>query len=221
MIVEDGLQKAWWCGHNAGGDGVYYSEGPVAEDTWSKPKLVLAADVPWEVTHACDPSVIRGDFTVDGDDWSYLMYYGAADLSSQNTKLGMAFSNNGTEWKKYGDAPLLVEPGMQYDYGVGMPGLFTVDGKPHVAYFDTGRNSAMLIREVNADGTLAERIDMLPMSGGDTFADLAFSEAEGRWYVATKSQLPPTVTPPPTSTVPSAATCSPPSGTTWVRSAST
>ncbi|SEE27843.1 hypothetical protein SAMN04488561_0866 [Jiangella alba] len=190
VIVEDGVEKMWWCGHNVNGDGVYYSQRDQPDGAWSEPDLVLSADRAWEVVHVCDPSVIRGSFSVDGVGYSYLMYYGAADLSGQNTKLGVAYSNDGVTWVKHSDEALLEEPGMIFDYGVGMPALFTMDGDVYVAYYDTGRNSAPIVRAVNADGTLGADVFMLALSGGDTFADLAFSPAEQVWYATTKSQLP-------------------------------
>lgn len=188
VIVENGVERAWWCGHNVNGDGVYYAERTQPSGEWSEPDLVLRADQTWEAVHVCDPSVIAGDFTVEGVDYDYLMLYGAADLSGQNTKLGSAFSNDGVTWHKPLDDALLEEPGMIYDYGVGMPALFGHDGDVYVAYYDTGRNSAAIVREVLADGTLGADLTMLPVSSGDTFADLAFSEAEQKWYLATKAQ---------------------------------
>jgi len=187
VIVDGGVAKAWWCGHNFGGDGIYYSERH-ASSGWSEPELVLTADQEWETTHACDPSVVQGDFAVDGVGYAYLMYYGAADLSGQNTKIGRAFSHDGMTWVKPADEPLLEEPGLYYDYGVGMPALFTIDDQVYTVYYDTGRNSATILREVERDGTLGTHLRMLPHAGGDTIADVAFSQAEDRWYLATKSQ---------------------------------
>src|SRR5690625_4241999 len=148
VIVEDSTEKMWWCGHNVDGDGIYYSQSPLGADEWSDPLLVMSADQEWENVHVCDPSVVAGEFHIEGTDYRYLMYYGAADLTSQNTKLGVAYSNDGVEWVKYADEPLLEDPQQIYDYGVGMPALFAAGDSVYAAYFNSGRNSSTVVQEV-------------------------------------------------------------------------
>ncbi|HEY0828528.1 MAG TPA: hypothetical protein VGE40_10565, partial [Bacilli bacterium] len=120
VIVEGSSTKIWWCGRGStGNDVVWYSE-KIGSGSFSTPSTVLSPSQTWESTHTCDPSVIKGSFTMGGNSYTYAMYYGAADATNMSTKIGVAFSNNGTSWTKYSANPIISNADSIYDYGIGM-----------------------------------------------------------------------------------------------------
>ncbi len=197
IIVDGTTTKMWWCGAKPplpGGevyDGVYYSS-KTGGGAWSTPQLVLQSSLTdWENGHLCDPAVIKSSFTVNSINYSYVMYYGAADRSGQHTKIGAAFSNDGINWTKYGTGPIIIDAQGVYEYSIGMPSVYSTGGSNvTMVYFDSRRNNQAMIRtSTNGYDFNATTPYRLPFSSLDTFADIAYSTSESKWYLATKNQV--------------------------------
>lgn len=191
VIVEDTTTKVWWCGHgSAGGDNIFYSS-KVGAGSFSTPQVVMTPTQAWETTHTCDPSVIKGSWTVGGTTYTYAMYYGAAAEVAggvTSTKIGVAFSNDGINWTKYASNPIISNLDSNYDYGVGMMTAYSTGGSNvTLAYFDQTKNEASIVR-TSTDGIAFSDPYRLPFSGLDTIGDLAYSTTESKWYYTSKNQ---------------------------------
>lgn len=105
----------------------------------------------WDRTHTCDPSVIKGEFKYEGEDYSYLMaYLGCVPWDCTLNETGIAVSKtpngpwvkcNGT--RKSDGAP--INPIVPYkdfnwatnSWGTGQASVVSVDGKGRVMIFTT------------------------------------------------------------------------------------
>ncbi len=66
------------------------------ESTYSDEKVVLRSTPnSWDSYHVCDPSVIEGNFSYNGQSYKYLMaYLGCSSTDNQDNKIGIAVSNS-------------------------------------------------------------------------------------------------------------------------------
>ena len=130
-------EKMWWCSESNGTDVIRYSEKS-QQGVWSTPKIVFAhtANAPsWEGVFVCDPSVVRGAFSVrltpNGplQNFSYAMYYTTNDPvtnnNPSNNRVGVAFSNDGVNWQRYYNY-VIHKP--SYAYGSGQQVAFNTNG---------------------------------------------------------------------------------------------
>lgn len=86
----------------------------------------------WDSVQVCDPSVIEGNFSYDGEDYRYLMaYLGCATYDCTANEVGFAVSNDLTSWKKTGRVVAATRDG---HWGVGQPSLINYDGKIFLFY---------------------------------------------------------------------------------------
>lgn len=86
----------------------------------------------WDSVQVCDPTVIEGEFTYDGQSYRYLMaYLGCATYDCTNNEVGFAVSNNLTTWKKTGRVIAAVGDGY---WGVGQPSLINYNGDIFLFY---------------------------------------------------------------------------------------
>lgn len=104
----------------------------------------------WDSRHACDPSVIKGEFKFHGEQYSYLMaYLGCikSDCTLNETGIAVAKSPNGPwvkcDFKADGETPINpIVPYSDFSYnenswGTGQPSLVSVDKKGRVLLFTT------------------------------------------------------------------------------------
>src|SRR5580698_10403937 len=70
----------------------------------------------------------------NGKTYSYAMYYVATDsLQGINNSIGVAFSNDGLNWRKYPHP--VISPETLGNYGVGQPALYNTDHKAGIRMF--------------------------------------------------------------------------------------
>src|ERR1700744_2607642 len=113
-IIEQGnTRQFWWCSSGTNpqdpaqvSDAIYYASMNISTKIPSPPVLVLAESPgTWDAVYTCNPKVIGGVFNNplnDGQTYSYAMYYVAtSSLGGINNSIGVAFSNDGIQWKKY------------------------------------------------------------------------------------------------------------------------
>jgi len=128
--VIDGKRKLWWCSEKDAHDVIRYQEW-LPDGSRTAPVVVLEANywspsepaLPWEGWHTCDPSVIRGNWTVGGNVYSYAMYYTThtPGIGMNGNRIGAAFSNDGIHWTKWTAGPVVLDSGaIDPDYGTGM-----------------------------------------------------------------------------------------------------
>ncbi len=145
LIQEDGTTEIWFCGNPNDGimvDNVFHITEN-ADGTVSKPVSVLQPSLSWDSRHTCDPSVIEGEFKMDGTTYKYAMFFLSNPLEYYYNEVGVAFSNDlhATTWVKYpyqiitkgwdfeGDQSL---GGTAKSWGTGQPSAFSLDKKGKV-----------------------------------------------------------------------------------------
>ena len=186
--------KVWWCAYNSSssGDAIFYSEH--SNSGWSSPQIVMQkSDSGWDSTHNCDPSVVKGAFSYGGKTYAYAMYYGGTDECCANTRIGVAFSNDGKTWVKNSANPIISPVGGSIKgYGAGMPTAYRAadDKYPriHLAYWDStqGTNGTNYLTYSLDGQTFIDKIALPNPLYWEQMGDIAYNPSEGKWYVATK-----------------------------------
>ncbi|WP_126972685.1 glycoside hydrolase family protein [Gynurincola endophyticus] len=150
IIIDGADRHLWFCGNDPDGefhDQIYYiHESPSGV---SQPSIVLAPGNTgeWDDRHVCDPSVIEGDFNMNGVNYKYALFFLGNKNNRYYNEVGVAFSNSLTtnDWVKYpgplvpktweGDQDLQYEGsnGQLYTaWGVGQPSVVSLDQKGKV-----------------------------------------------------------------------------------------
>ncbi len=89
--------------------------------------------------YLCNPKVIGGSFDNplgDGQSFQYAMYYAATSDGSTNN-IGVAFSKDGINWKKYPQPVIWASSAS--GYGVGQPAVYNSDHKAAISLFYRGQ----------------------------------------------------------------------------------
>lgn len=155
--IEGEDMHVYYCTNEEWGnitDFVGYRTGKVFNNKlhFKNEELVLApTEDTWDRRHVCDPSVIRGEFKYEGEEYSYLMaYLGCVPSDCTLNETGIAVSKtpngpwvkcNGT--RKSDGAPINpIVPYKDFNYasnswGTGQPSVVSVDQKGRVMLFTT------------------------------------------------------------------------------------
>lgn len=185
IIYGDGPQiKMWWSTDS----GIYYSvfnsagqNGPV--------KVLEKSSAGWDSGRISNPSVIKGNFYTNGQAYTYAMYYtGTSDAAGGKNHIGVAFSNDGTNWNKYTANPIInAEERESNRYGVGIPSAcISSHGEITIIYFDSATNQNYMA--VSTDGIHFTNKTPLQNHFDDEYSgDIAYSPTEGKWYITTQS----------------------------------
>ena len=157
MIDFDGAERVWWCSSPSAGDHaptvmrdvirynervgsgawVYGSGGVIVFDPYNSARPESVYKPAWEGIFVCDPSVVRGSWSVVpaggsiAQTFSYAMYYGTNDPvtnggpAAGHNSIGVLFSNNGIDWvrpNQLSSVPLVqMAVTNNANYGSGMP----------------------------------------------------------------------------------------------------
>ena len=120
-IQTGNVVQVWWCGSDDNAsdrtqmsDAIEYESINLTNNSRSVPVPVLGeTQYAWDSVYTCNPKVIGGSFANplgDGRTYSYALYYvGTDSLQGQNNSIGVAFSNDGSHWKKYPKPIILPE----------------------------------------------------------------------------------------------------------------
>lgn len=142
VIEEGGVTHVWACRNavaNVIRDHVVYLRG----DEPGKANVVLGPNEKgaWDSFHVCDPSVVKGEFSLGGKAYRYAMFYLGNDVdASANNQIGVAFANEyAGPWVRAG-RPIVTEPAGHW--GVGQASAVSVDRKGKVMLFYTRGNGA-------------------------------------------------------------------------------
>lgn len=196
MDNGDGTCHIWFCGNPTKYkfvDNVFHL---YAEDgfTYVDAKSVLQpTSGTWDSFHCCDPSVIKGEFKMNGKTYTYAMFYLGIDTGDcLGNEVGVAFSNDpdATSWDKYPHA-LVDFPGEEHSkfWGVGQPSAISLDRKGKVLLTYTrgcSTGTSIIFREVDmsdmSDIKMGE-IKTVPKAQGVACmrnADFAVDEANNK-----------------------------------------
>lgn len=156
------VMHIWYCTNKDSGiimDHIGYRTGVLQENgkwLFSDEQIVLAPTPgTWDSRHTCDPTVIKGEFKLNGETYNYLMsYLGCTTEDYQKNETGLAVAKNvGGPWVKVDNLNPIVpwyddgvesEEQAKYEsylgtnkiyWGTGMPSLISVDGKGDVLLF--------------------------------------------------------------------------------------
>ncbi|MCQ2143483.1 MAG: sugar-binding protein [Bacteroidales bacterium] len=192
----DGTCHIWFCGnptkykfvdnvfHVLATDGVAYT---------SATSVLQPTPNTWDKVHTCDPSVIKGEFKMNGKTYTYAMFYLGIDTGDcLGNEIGVAFSNDpdATSWDKYPSA-LIDFPGEEHSkfWGVGQPSAISLDKKGKVLLTYTrgySGGTSLIYREVDmsdmSDIKMGE-IKTIPGAQGVSCmrnADFAVDEANNK-----------------------------------------
>ncbi len=147
MFYEDeNTMHAYYCSNRDSGnitDYVAYRKGVKVggEWYWSEKSLVLEpTENTWDERHTCDPSVIKGSFSMGGESYSYLMaYLGCITNNSMRNEVGIAVAKTPEgPWVKCSNInPIAKYPEEYTQWGYGQPSLVSADKAGEVFLFYT------------------------------------------------------------------------------------
>jgi hypothetical protein len=202
-VIQTGhVQQFWWCGQASNPakpsqdtDAILYESIDLMTGLRVGP-LVALAETPgtWDAAYTCNPKVVQGKFSNplgDGQTYTYALYYVGTDTESGTANsIGVAFSVDGVNWKKY---PLPVIPTTNLNgYGAAQPVPYNSDGKQAITLFyedDAPPNPAdHHWQAVSSDGLHFKTAGLLTTNGLNivtthpTWADMGYNQADGYWY---------------------------------------
>ena len=150
-LIEGDTMHVWYCSNEKSGnvtDFIAYRQGKLnAAGKWefSEKKLVLSPSEKnsgkWDSRHTCDPSVVKGEFSYNGEKYAYLMaYLGCKTSDNTRNEVGLAVAKTPDgEWVKVGDQPIAnFYTSADYGenrWGYGQPSLIAENGKGKVILF--------------------------------------------------------------------------------------
>ena len=128
------------------------------------------------------------------------MYYVGISISGGNNRIGVAFSNDGTVWKKY-PHPIIFSSS-EAGYGVGQPALYNADHRAAISMFYEDTNPTVHhIAAVSTDGVHFTMQVTLTANGLDSddpdaiWGDMSYDAKQGEWYAVFNRPLrPPSTT---------------------------
>ncbi len=153
-----GKDRMWWGSDRhpdvvpGEGDVIMYNEA--VGGVWGTPRIVMTPNMSgWEGRCTCDPAVVRGSFTYNGQSYGLAMYYTATDDCTDDNKIGVAFSNDGINWVKNSSNPIIT--GMWPNsgrYGAGQSQVQNYNGGSGIRmwYTDTPPNGPARTYEVTS-----------------------------------------------------------------------
>lgn len=211
VFVENNTKHIYYCSNQIEGnvtDYVAYRRGTLVDNkmvytsTENMSYLLGPTKDTWDSRHTCDPSVIKGEFKLGDETYSYLMaYLGCLTSDSTKNEVGIAYSKspNGP-WIKYDKNPIVPYDRENAAWGTGQPCLVSVDKKGTVCIFYTVGNKYATYSEVreydlsDLNNPILKRTKKLPLYGliGDAVinnADFAYDE-ENKKILMIKGRLP-------------------------------
>lgn len=200
VIQANEMRYVWWCSQGTNpadnsqlSDAIFYESVNMTTLEAHGPFLVLA-ETPdtWDGWYACNPKVIGGLFRNplgDGKTYSYAMYYVATGLATAlHNSIGVAFSNDGINWRKYPEPVIRYTP-EDHGYGVGQPSLYYDDRKSVLwLFYEEDYPAEQHIAAVSNDGVHFTVQGALTTNGlnpdnpNPTWGDLAYEPKAREWY---------------------------------------
>ncbi|WP_456283790.1 hypothetical protein [Microbacterium sp. JZ101] len=181
--IDGSTERYYACHSRASGDirdSVFLIKR-VGDTVTSSTPVLSSSSSGWDSFHICDPSVVRVNSTLNGQSYTYAMFYLGNDQNcSCHNQVGVAFSNSlDGPWVKY-PAPLIgfrADAGTA-EWGAGQPSATTVSVAGGVV--------ALTWTEGYSDGTVGwmARVDLLTgtptVSGAHGVPSGGLRDADGR-----------------------------------------
>jgi hypothetical protein len=198
-VIQSGdVRQFWWCGlatnptrSSQKTDAILYESVNLTTGETEGPLTVLAETKgAWDSEYLCNPKVIGGSFDNplgDGQSFQYAMYYVATDGITNN--IGVAFSQDGINWKKYPQP--IIRSSSENSYGVGQPAVYNSDHKAAISMFYEDSNPITHhVAATSNDGVhftvqgALTTIGLDPDSPEASWGDMAYDFKTGYWYAA-------------------------------------
>jgi hypothetical protein len=211
IIEAGGKRQFWWCspGPNPtdpsqNTDAIYYQSIDLASQKSDGPTLVLAETAgSWDSAFICNPKVVGGVFEnplADGNTYKYAMYYVATQwISGRGNSIGVAFSLDGMNWKKYPQPIIPATTGM--GYGVGQPSVVNLDHKAAIyLFYEDTYPTLHHVAATSIDGLHFSIQGTVTTTGLDSdnpeksWGDMAYDTKTGEWYAVFNRPLRPVET---------------------------
>lgn len=163
-VISDGAtDHIWTCQNAVEGkikDWIFYIQRKNGQVVVARPVLSPGEAGAWDSYHVCDPSVIAGSFSYNGETYPYALFYLGNNVNaSRQNQIGVAFAHDiaAEQWVKYPD-PIIHYAGDQW--GVGQPSAVSMGG---------GR--VLLVYTKGHDGTTTYRqeLDLSDMDAGPVY----------------------------------------------------
>jgi len=202
-VIQTGqVQQFWWCGEapnpakpSQDTDTILYESIDLTTGQHFGPQVALA-ETPggWDSAYTCNPKVIRGKFSNplgDGQAYTYALYYvGTSNVAGTENSIGVAFSNDGVQWKKY---PVPVIPTTNHNgYGAAQPVPYNTDGKQAITLFYEDDAPPYPVNHhweaTSTDGLHFTNTGLFTSNGltfaadRPSWADMVFNPSDGYWY---------------------------------------
>jgi len=167
LRMADGSTEMFFCGNPVPDvmvDNIYHiTIGPDGHNSPAVSVLQPGAPGTWDNQHTCDPSVVKGRFRFNGEEYAYAMFYLGCTVEYYYNEVGVAFANSldAKEWAKYPE-PIVGKswttvgdqeyaPGA-YSWGTGQPSAVSLDkgGKVLLSYtLGDMSGTRILLRELD------------------------------------------------------------------------
>lgn len=167
MSMPDGSTEIYFCGNPVPDvmiDNIYHTTlTPDGNHTTARSVMQPGITGSWDSHHTCDPSVVKGTFSMDGHQYAYAMFYLGCSTEYYYNEVGVAFADtpDATAWIKYPfqivtkgwDSPgdLEYAPGARC-WGTGQPSAVSLDKKGKVLLTYTIGNlqgTRLMAREID------------------------------------------------------------------------
>ena len=162
MEESNGTRHIYYCTNKVKGnvtDYIGYRVGTKQSNgtyTWSNESIVLSpTSGAWDSRHTCDPSIIKGKFTYNSVNYSYLLsYLGCSSSDSSDNEVGIAVSQNpGGPFVKIPGQFRPFTPvdstGSTWEWGTGQPSIVSIDkaGQVFFTYTIGDKNATRIVAE--------------------------------------------------------------------------
>lgn len=201
VIQSGNTLQIWWCGSDDNAtdrtqisDSIQYESFDLSNKTHYGPVPVLGeGQYDWDSVFTCNPKVVGGSFVNplgNGQTYSYALYYvGTNSIQGENNSIGVAFSNDGLNWRKF-PGPV-ISPQTLGTYGIGQPALFNTNQKAGIKIFYEDYDGGIHhVEATSNDGLHFKTVGTLTTQGLDpndsqaSWGDMAFDPETGYWYAA-------------------------------------
>jgi hypothetical protein len=199
VIQTGNMRQFWWCGQavnpsdtSQDTDAILYESVNLTTGAIQGPWTVLS-ETPgaWDSAYTCNPRVVSGSFANplgDGQTYEYAMYYvGTSDPGGDSNDIGVAFSKDGSHWKKYPQP--VIQTMYLAGYGVGQPAVYNSDQKAGISMFYEDNNSTVHhVVASSTDGVHFTVKGTLTTAGLDpddaspSWGDMAYDPETKYWY---------------------------------------
>jgi hypothetical protein len=201
VIQSGSVLQAWWCGSDDNAsdrtqisDSIQYESIDLSNNSHYGPVPVLGeSQYAWDSAFSCNPKVVRGSFANplgDGQTYTYALYYvGTDSVQGENNSIGVAFSNDGLNWRKYPKP--IISPQTQGTYGIGQPAVYNSNQNAAIRMFYEDYDGGIHhVEATSTDGLHFTTVGTLTTQGLDpndtqaSWGDMAFDPETGYWYAA-------------------------------------